>query len=190
MPDKTYTIKNKNGGVITVSVQRDKRLKKSSRWQWVAKSSILLRIPHRLQNRNIEGHIDEIASKLAKQEKLAERRTDSELHKRAEHINHKYFQGRITWRAIRWVNNMNTRLGSCTNGGVTDGHIRISANIRHWPQWVVDYVLAHELVHRLYPNHSPDFWGILTENYPLTERARGFIRGVGFTEGVSFEEDD
>ena len=98
-------------------------------------------------------------------------------------------KGAIEWMAIRWVGNMTTRLGSCTNGGPTDGHIRISDKIKTWPQWVVDYIVAHELAHRIHPNHSADFWEFLMAAYPLTERARGFIQGVGFARDLSYEED-
>ena len=103
-------------------------------------------------------------------------------------INKKYFGGQIEWEAIRWVGNMETRLGSCTNGGSTDGHIRISDKIKGWPQWVVDYVIAHELVHRLHPDHSKAFWETLSGGYPKTERARGFIQGIGFADGQQYEE--
>jgi len=189
MPDLKYTIKDKGGATITVNVRRDKRLKKSARWQWQSKESILLRVPYRLPKGIIGKHVDQIASKLEKQEKLSERRTDIGLQTRAEYINKKYFGGKVEWHAIRWVGNMNTQLGSCTTGGITDGHIRISDKIKNWPQWVIDYVIAHELVHRLHPNHSTAFWSTLTEGYPLAERARGFIRGVGFAEGTQFEDD-
>ncbi len=189
MGDKRYKIKDHTGKVINLKVRRDKRLKKSSRWEWQSDGSILLRVPYRLPNRIVKQQIDKIAAKLERQEKLAERRTDAELHKRAVHINQKHFDGVIQWRAIRWVSNMNTRLGSCTNGGTTDGHIRISDAIKNWPQWVVDYVIAHELVHRLHSNHSKDFWSTLTEGYPLAERARGFIRGVGFAQDTRYEDE-
>jgi predicted metal-dependent hydrolase len=186
---KVYKIETQDGKTVKVDVRRDKRLKKSSRWQWQSKGEILLRVPYQLPNRIVTRQIDEIAAQLEKQGDLAERRTDVELQRRAEHLNKKFFGGSIEWRAIRWVGNMNTRLGSCTNGGSTDGHIRISDKIKNWPQWVVDYVIAHELVHRLHSNHSKDFWRTLTEAYPLTERARGFIRGVGFAEGTQYEEE-
>jgi predicted metal-dependent hydrolase len=189
MPDLKYTIKHNNGTTITVNVRRDKRLKKSARWQWQSKESILLRVPYRLPKVMIGRHVDQIASKLEKQKKLAKRRTDNRLQVRAEYINNKYFGGKVEWLAIRWVGNMEAQLGSCTTGGITDGHIRISDKIKNWPQWVVDYVIAHELVHRLHPNHSKAFWRTLTNGYPLTERARGFIRGVGFAEGTQFEDD-
>ena len=189
MPDIKHIIKDKNGSRITVYVRRDKRLKKSSRWHRQTDNSILLRVPYRLPKRVISQQVEEIADQLERQAKVARHRNDPRLQTRAKFISKKYFGGRIKWSAIRWVGNMNTRLGSCTNGGSTDGHIRISDKIKPWPQWVVDYVIAHELVHRLYSNHSADFWMTLTEGYPLTERARGFIRGAGFADGIRFEDD-
>jgi predicted metal-dependent hydrolase len=84
---------------------------------------------------------------------------------------------------------MEFRLGSCTRGGATDGQIRISDKIKKWPDWVVDYVIAHELMHRRHPNHSDAFWSELRAAYPLTEQARGFIHGVGFAAGQLLEED-
>jgi len=188
MTDKKYTLEDKDGKKITVLVRRDKRLKKSSRWQWEPDNTILMRIPHRIPKRAIGNLLDQIATQLEKQNKLAERRTDAELQQRAEFINKKYFGSRIEWKAIRWVGNMTTQLGSCTNGGTTDGHIRISDKIKRWPGWVVDYVIAHEMVHRLHDDHSKAFWRTLTEGYPLTERARGFIKGVGFAEGRKYED--
>ena len=189
MADKVYKIQRKDGGTVQVLVRRDKRLKKSSRWQWELKDTILLRVPYRLANRVIKQQVDQVEANLEKRVRVAKRRTDSDLQARAENINKKYFGGKIEWQAIRWVGNMNTLLGSCTTGGSTDGHIRISDKIKAWPQWVVDYVIAHELVHRLHANHSKDFWKTLTDGYPLTERARGFIRGVGYVEGTQFEDD-
>jgi predicted metal-dependent hydrolase len=189
MPETTHKIQTPTGTELTVVVRRDKRLKKSSRWQWEPDGSILLRVPYRVPKRIVKQQVEEIARLLEKQAKRAERRTDAELQKRAERINQKYFGGKIQWNAIRWVGNMNTRLGSCTQGGSTDGHIRISDKIKSWPPWVVDYVIAHELVHRLHPNHSDQFWETLTGGYPLTERARGFVRGVGFVEGMTFDDE-
>jgi predicted metal-dependent hydrolase len=74
---------------------------------------------------------------------------------------------------------MTHRLGSCTEGGATDGDIRISDRIQQWPAYVIDYIIAHELAHRKHPNHSTEFWAYLA-NYPLTERARGFIEGIAY----------
>lgn len=149
----------------------------------------MLRIPQRALKRDIPHLLDSITKQLGKQAKRRVGRTDADLQARAEHINHKYFKHQIEWQAIKWVGNMHHTLGSCTNGGVTDGHIRISDKIRGWPQWVLDYIIAHELAHIRHPDHSKSFWGYLTAAYPKTEQARGFIKGIGFAEGQPYSED-
>ena len=55
--------------------------------------------------------------------------------------------------------------------------------------WVVDYVIAHELLHRRHANHSAAFWDELKAAYPLAEQARGFIQGVSFASGRPLEDD-
>src|SRR4029450_12516973 len=50
----------------------------------------------------------------------------------------------VTPASVRWVTNQNGRWGSCTPD---DGTIRISHRIQEMPDWVVDYVILHELVH-------------------------------------------
>jgi predicted metal-dependent hydrolase len=86
--------------------------------------------------------------------------------------------------SIRWVTNQNSRWGSCTP---TDSTIRINNRLAKVPTWVLDYVLVHELCHLRYPNHSPEFWA-LVNTYPLTERARGFLLGMGMVEDKSEDE--
>jgi predicted metal-dependent hydrolase len=44
------------------------------------------------------------------------------------------------------------------------------------PDWVLDFVLAHELVHLVEPNHGRRFQELLG-NYPLAERAEGYLEG-------------
>jgi hypothetical protein len=190
MPQKSYSIKSPDGSTLPVTVRRDKRLKKTARWSREADGSLLVRIPYRLRNAEIPGLLDSIQGQLTRSKRRARRRTDADLQARAAYINRTYFNNRVQWESIRWVPPMKTRLGSCTTGGPTDGHIRISEEVKAWPQWVIDYVLAHEMCHRLHPDHSPAFWRTLTEAYPQTERARGFIKGVGFANGTSYEEAD
>lgn len=190
MAEQRYTIKDAAGNPVSVFLKRDKRLKKSSSWRRQPDGSVLLRVPARLPRPVLDGLLAQIAGMLAQQETLAARRTDADLQARAEQINHKYFGGQIRWQAIRWVDNMQQRLGSCTRGGATDGHIRLSSRMRNWPDWVVDYVIAHELLHRLHPNHSQEFWDELQRAYPLTERAKGFIEGIGFAQGQPLEDDE
>jgi len=189
MPDQRYTIRDISGNLIPVAFRRDKRLKKTSRWERLADGSLLLRVPYRFPRFRISSLLNQIATQLEKSDQLHIHRTDADLQERAELINRKHFNGKIKWNAIRWVNNMQSRLGSCTRGGGTDGQIRISDKIKSWPGWVIDYVIAHELLHRAHPNHSEAYWNELRAAYPLTERARGFIHGIGFARGQPLEDD-
>jgi predicted metal-dependent hydrolase len=189
IPDKPYTIRDASGNLVRVELKRDKRLKKTSRWERQADGSLLVRIPHRLPRYKVSSLLEQVATQLDKTTVSHPHRTDADLQLRAELINKKFFRGSIQWNAIRWVGNMQSRLGSCTRGGPTDGQIRISEKIKLWPDWVVDYVVAHELLHRRHPNHSDAFWNDLRAAYPLTEQARGFIHGVGFAAGQPLEDD-
>ncbi|MBT5710969.1 M48 family metallopeptidase, partial [Candidatus Poribacteria bacterium] len=78
----------------------------------------------------------------------------------------------------RFVTNQNQRFGSCTPA---HGTIRLSERLRRYPEWVLDYVVVHELAHLIHPNHAPDFWEVVNR-YPLTERARGFLIAVSLVE--------
>ncbi len=72
---------------------------------------------------------------------------------------------------IRWVSNQKQRWGSCTP---QDRTIRLSDRLASFPTWVIDYVIVHELAHLVELGHTEAFWA-LTNRYPLTERARGFL---------------
>ena len=180
MPNTPYSIQDQEGNQLDVFVYPDRRLKKSARWVRKDEKTIVVRIPYRMARQNMDTLLDDVRRQLGKMRKPARRRTDDDLQHRADTVNQKYFNGTITWNSIRWVSNMRNRLGSCTNGGVTDGNIRISDRIHDWPQWVVDYVIAHELAHRVHSDHGGEFWGYLRSAYPFVDKAIGFIEGIGY----------
>ena len=74
-------------------------------------------------------------------------------------------------RDIRWVDDMTARWGSCT---ITTGHIRISTRLAAFPDWVIDYVIVHELAHLEVGGHGDDFWR-LVNRYPKAQRAIGYL---------------
>ncbi|WP_309073070.1 M48 family metallopeptidase [Paenarthrobacter sp.] len=122
---------------------------------------------------------------LAKLKKQGERQsgagrrrpaTDQALAKHAEHLSITYLGGRAVPTSVRWVANQNSRWGSATPA---DGTIRLSNKLQPMPQWVIDYVLVHELAHLLVAGHNAEFWR-LVEAYPETERAKAFLEGVAF----------
>ncbi len=73
--------------------------------------------------------------------------------------------------SIRWSDDMNSRWGSCTPATAT---IRVSSRVATFPDWVVDYVLVHELAHLTIASHSKAFWKIV-HRYPKSERAIGYL---------------
>lgn len=72
---------------------------------------------------------------------------------------------------IKWADNMVSRWGSCTPA---TGVIRISTRLAPFPDWVIDYVIVHELVHLEVPGHGAAFWERV-RRYPRAERAIGFL---------------
>jgi predicted metal-dependent hydrolase len=101
------------------------------------------------------------------------RRSDADLVERAGELSRRYLDGVASPTSVSWVSNQTTRWGSCTTA---DGTIRLSTRLQPMPEWVVDYVLLHELAHLVEPGHGPAFWALL-ERYPRTERARGYLEG-------------
>ncbi|WP_420079667.1 M48 family metallopeptidase [Streptomyces sp. JL4002] len=130
-------------------------------------------IPARMSEAEERRWVGVMLDKLAAQES---KRTlgDAELAERAGRLSEQYLDGRARPRTVRWVTNQNTRWGSCTPA---EGSIRLSHRLQGMPEYVVDYVLLHELAHLLVPGHGPRFWELL-EAYPRTERARGYLEGV------------
>jgi hypothetical protein len=104
--------------------------------------------------------------------------TDVRLERRAQELNRRYFEGRLSWASVAFAEQQ-SRWGSCT---FTAGVVRISSRAAALPRFVLDYLLMHELAHLEQPGHGPRFWA-LVNRYPLTERARGYLmaldQGVG-----------
>ncbi|MFF8772681.1 M48 family metallopeptidase [Kitasatospora sp. NPDC015120] len=130
-------------------------------------------IPARMSHAEEQRWVAQMLEKLAAQES---RRVlgDDALVARARELSTAYLGGRARPAQVRWVTNQNSRWGSCTPSERT---IRLSHRLQGMPEYVVDYVLLHELAHLLVPDHGPDFWALL-EAYPRTERARGYLEGV------------
>jgi predicted metal-dependent hydrolase len=111
--------------------------------------------------------------------------TDAALAAHAAELSNKYLGGRAVPSSVRWVSNQNSRWGSATPA---DGTIRLSDKLRPMPQWVIDYVLLHELAHLLVAGHNAAFWRLL-DAYPETQRAKAFLEGVAFATSRGLPPD-
>jgi predicted metal-dependent hydrolase len=124
-----------------------------------------------------------VESVLQREQRAAQRgprRSDDILLRRAGELSARYLEGRAAPLEVRWVPAMRTRWASCTPANRT---IRVSERLRGVPDWVLDYVLVHELAHLLVPGHGPAFWRWV-DRYPRTERARGYLEGLSAGAGL------
>ena len=143
---------------------------------------VVVLIPDQFTRAEEREWVDKMLERLAARDDKA-RRTDAELTVRALRLAGRYLpehRAAAQRASVRWVANQNGRWGSCTPADAT---IRISDRIVSMPEWVVDYVLLHELVHLIVPSHSTEFWS-LVGRYPRAERARGYLEGVSAATGV------
>ncbi|MCG6874599.1 MAG: M48 family metallopeptidase [Betaproteobacteria bacterium] len=72
------------------------------------------------------------------------------------------------------LSNARTQWGSCT----TDGRVRLSWRLIHLRIALIDYVVAHELVHLRHMNHSARFWRTVERICPDYQAARGELRAL------------
>lgn len=101
-----------------------------------------------------------------------------EARNRLEIASHHYAEklgktvGRVSIRDTR------SRWGSCiTRKGV--GHISYSWRLISAPDFVLEYVAAHECAHLVHADHSSRFWSVCKELYPDLERAKTWLRKNG-----------
>ena len=101
------------------------------------------------------------------------RPSDQRLMERAQALNDRHFAGRLAWTSIGYAEMAHT-WGSCT---FTIGAIRIARRAAALPDWVLDYLLVHELAHLEHSDHGPAFHE-LENRYPLAERAKGYLMAL------------
>lgn len=144
----------------------------------VDKGVLIVRIPARMSKSEEAYWVERMGKKLsAKSEKKKSRRSDEALEERARRLARDYF-GELEFTIV-WSTRQQQRWGSCTP---LDRSIRLSTNLKEFPDYVIDYVIIHELAHLLIADHSAEFWK-LCARYPFTDRARGFLEGVAFSGG-------
>ncbi|MFC3763492.1 M48 metallopeptidase family protein [Tenggerimyces flavus] len=134
---------------------------------------VVVLLPARMSRAEEREWVGVMLERLAAQERRR-RPSDDELMTRARLLARRHLDDKARPASVRWVTNQGMRWGSCTP---SDGTIRLSSRLRGMPQWVIDYVLVHELAHLLEAGHTARFWA-LVDRYPQSERARGYLEGV------------
>ncbi|MFN8713903.1 MAG: M48 family metallopeptidase [Bacteroidota bacterium] len=74
------------------------------------------------------------------------------------------------------------RWGSCT----PKDNINFNWRLIKAPGFVIDYIIVHELTHLIEPNHTPEFWNIVSVQLPHYEKAKDWLRDNGNLLEVEF----
>lgn len=72
------------------------------------------------------------------------------------------------------IRNQRSRWGSCSSRG----DLSLNARLMFCSPAACDYVLLHELVHTIHPDHSPAFWGRVAELMPDYRRQQDRLKDV------------
>lgn len=153
----TYKLVRSNRKTLAVEIKGD--------------GQVIVRAPYRISKREIERFVTEKADWIEKHLKTIRERqaarpavkklTAAEIQELAD-VAMKDFPERVrrfapqvgvTYGRIT-IRNQKTRWGSCSS----KGNLNFNCLLMLAPSEVRDYVVVHELCHRLEMNHSPRFW--------------------------------
>lgn len=116
------------------------------------------------------------ANKLFKQWYLSQalKKIEPLATKYARNLGVEYNQFKTSEMKYRW--------GSCTPAN----NIIFNWRIIKAPMYVLEYLVAHELVHLMENNHTPRFWNILSIQVPNYEKAKNWLKKNGQLLEVDF----
>ena len=73
------------------------------------------------------------------------------------------------------IRHFKSRWGSCR----ADGRLQFNWRLMMAPSKVIEYVVVHELCHRLHLNHSPAFWNEVERHMPEFQHHRKWLKTDG-----------
>lgn len=100
--------------------------------------------------------------------------SDQELFERAEYLSGLYLFSAAQPKSVSWSEKLTSAWGICNPLHQT---INLAIRLKGLPQYVIDYVLLHELVHLICTNHGRDFDNFM-KLYEKKEKAEGYLDAV------------
>lgn len=158
----------------------------------ICRGCVKARIPRRLSDKRalefVEQHREWVAKKLRRErERYSQGMAQqypmpefAELDAEEKKAVREAFLKRVAAYAARMdvsygrisVKNQKTRWGSCSSKGNLNFNYRLYFLPREW----MDYVVVHELAHRVHMNHSPAFWALVETYCPAYKTCRAELK--------------
>ena len=139
--------------------------------------TIVIRLARRLSASEEQRHIESLVRRMATMLQTDRQRTVvdayfplSEAQKQdTERLVHRINAATLAVpiRRIR-LRPMTSQWGSCSH----HGDITLNTALLKLPQHLLEYVIIHELAHRLVKNHSWKFWSVVEQAYPNYKNVR------------------
>ncbi len=176
---------SERGTAPAVEVRRSRRRRRTVSAYRNDDGTVVVLMPARMTRAEERRWVEAMVARVERSE-ARRRPSDTDLAKRAVRLSDRYLEGLARPRSVSWSENQQHRWGSCTPATRS---IRLSSRLRGMPDWVVDYVLVHELAHLLEVGHTKSFWR-LVDRYPRAERAKGYLEGVAQATHLAVADDD
>lgn len=91
-----------------------------------------------------------------------------------ERLDHYYylFEEKIPYPNLK-IRKITSRWGVCN---LKNNNVTLNLELSKYDIKCLDYVIVHELSHFIYPNHSKDFWLLVSKYYPNYKEIRKSLR--------------
>ena len=152
----------------------------------ITAEGVVVRAPRRMTTAEIDRFVQSkrgwIESHLAKVPTGQPKFSGGEIHALAdraltvipERVRHFAPLVGVTYGGIT-IRNQHTRWGSCS----AKGNLNFNCLLMLTPDHVIDYVVVHELCHRLEMNHSPRFWAQVERVLPNYRESLQWLKEHG-----------
>ena len=169
-----------------VNVIRSKR--KTMALQVGLDGTVVARVPNRVAKKEVLRFLDSHAAWIAAaKKKMARRQQEKQaydsLSKREKDEIWAHFMQRLMYYAPKIgvtfervaIRNQKGRWGSCSS----KGNLNFNYRLHYLPQELMDYVVVHELSHRIHMNHSRDFWALVGQYDKDYKQHQTELRNIG-----------